>query len=84
MPLVRVLEITSPSGKFHFDGGEPQTFVEVDWFRDEQPDDPDWMQTEEGRTEIANFVKNKRYFDSTKAYLILHQDYSFTINYHAP
>jgi len=85
--LIRVLEIPVPSGNFHFGGGEPQPFVEVDWFRDEQPMEPDspgMMESEEGRAQIADFVKGKRYFDPAKAYLILHPGHSFTINYSAP
>lgn len=85
--LVRVLEIPAPSGNFHFCGGELQTFVEVDWFRDEQPMEPDspgMMESEEGRAQIADFVRGKRYFDPAKAYLILHPGHSFTINYSAP
>ncbi len=84
--LIRVLEIAESTGNFHFDRGEPQTFMEVDWFRDEQPtpDSPGMMETEEGRAQIADFVKGKRYYDPTKAYLVLHPGYSFTINYSAP
>ena len=33
---------------------------------------------------IADFVKGKRYYDPTKAYLVLHPGHSFTINYSAP
>ena len=82
--LVRILEIPESTGNFHFGGGEPQTFMEVDWFRDEQPTEPDspgMMETEEGRAQIADFVKGKRYYDPAKAYLVLHPGHSFTINY---
>ncbi len=85
--LVRVLEIPPPTGNFHFSCGEPQAFVEVDWFRSEQtlePDQSDMMETEKGRVLITEMVKSKLYFDPTKAYLILHPSYSFTINYSAP
>ena len=85
--LIRVLEIAESTGNYHFGGGEPQTFMEVDWFRDEQPMEPDspgMMETEEGRAQIADFVKGKRYYDPTKAYLVLHPGHSFTINYSAP
>ncbi len=87
MMLIRVLEIAEPTGNFHFGSGEPQTFMEVDWFRDEQPMEPDspgMMETEEGRAQIADFVKGKRYYDPAKSYLVLHPGHSFTINYSAP
>ncbi len=107
--LIRVLEIAEPTGNFHFGSGEPQTFMEVDWFRDDQPpgpwnpsvlrsarllanrheqpmepDSPGMMETEEGRAQIADFVKGKRYYDPAKSYLVLHPGHSFTINYSAP
>lgn len=82
MALIRVLEIPPSSGNFHFGGGEPQKFVEVDWFRDD--DDFQMIATPEGREDIANYLKAKRYFDPKKAYLVLHQEHTFTINYKAP
>ena len=78
--LVRVLEIPSPTGEFHFSGGEAQTFVEVDWFRDDEC----MLSTDEGREQIEVFIRAKNYFDSSKAYLILHQTHPMTINYSAP
>lgn len=78
--LIRVLEIPSSSGNFHFSGAEKQAFLEVDWFRDETG----MMSTEEGRNQIADFIKRKIYFNSAKAYLILHQNHTFTIGYSAP
>ena len=84
--LIRILEIPEPSGNYHFGSGEPQTFVEVDWFRDDPlmgQEGPGMMETEEGRAQIADFVKGKRYYDPTKAYLVLHPGHSFTINYSA-
>ena len=87
MPLIRVLEIAPPTGNFHFGGGEPQTFVEVDWFRDDQeiPGGEDYtMATEKGRANIAEFIKKKSYFKPAKAYLVLHEVHSFTIGYSAP
>ncbi|KKK63352.1 hypothetical protein LCGC14_2995110, partial [marine sediment metagenome] len=63
--LVRVLEIAPSTGNLHFDGGEPQAFIEVDWFRDEQPMEPDspgMMETANGRAKIKDFVKGKRYY----------------------
>lgn len=78
--LIRVLEIPPSSGNFHFGGAEPQVFREVDWFRDESG----MMSTEEGRGQIADFVKRKNYFNPAKAYLVLHQEHTFTIGYSAP
>jgi len=88
MPLIRVLEIPPPTGTYHFRSGEPQTFIEVDWFRDDDyieghPDAP-VMTTERGRELIIAFIKQKRYFKPGKAFLVLHQDYSMTIGYSAP
>lgn len=83
MSLIRVLEIPPPSGSYHFGGGELQTFTEVDWFRDDIEDYPT-MATEKGREQIKEFIMAKRYFNSKKAYLVLHQKHSFTIGYRAP
>ena len=78
--LIRILEIPPSSGNFHFGGGEPQEFVEVDWFRDDA-----WLiATEDGRNGIADFIRQKRYFDPSKAYLVLHPTHTFTIGYSAP
>jgi len=78
--LIRILEIPQSSGAFHFGGPEPQTFNEVDWFRDESG----MMDTPEGREKIAVFVREKRYYNADKAYLVLHQSNTFTIGYTAP
>lgn len=78
--LIRVIEIPKSSGKFHFAGGESQIFKEVDWFRDESG----MMNTADGREQIADFIKRKKYFDITKSYLVLHQNNTFTIGYCAP
>ncbi len=86
MTLIRVLEIAPKTGNFHFDGGEPQTFIEVDWFRDDPspPNEQSMMPTEEGRKQITKFIRGKKYYDPNKAYLILHQEHTFTLNYSAP
>jgi hypothetical protein len=84
--LVRVLEIPKSSGRFHFDGGEGQTFIEVDWFRDDRSpgdDRPDYSTTD-GRQRIEEFIRAKRYFSEKKAYLVLHPVHPFTIGYSAP
>lgn len=84
--LIRVLEIPKSSEAFCFGGGHPQTWIEFDWFRDDPslaiPDQPT-MATAEGRVMIADFIKKKAYFREDKAYLVLHQDHTFTINYEA-
>lgn len=79
--LIRVFEIPPCSGKFHFKGGEETPFVEVDWFRDDMGPS---MATPEGRTAIEAFIKRKQYYKPTRAYLVLHQDATFTLGYHAP
>lgn len=85
MSLIRVLEIPKSTGNFHFRAGEAQTFVEVDWFRDEDPLTEElMMNSEDGRGQIAEFIKQKRYFNPSKAYLVLHESHSFTIGYSAP
>ena len=85
MSLIRVIEIPESTGNFHFSGGERQAFVEVDWFRDENPLTEElMMNSEEGRDQIAEFIKAKWYFNPSKAYLILHESHSFTIGYSAP
>lgn len=81
MPLIRVLEIPKGDGNFRFGGGQAQPFVEVDWFRD---DNGPSMSDENGRKNLADFIKGKNYFNPAKAYLVLHQAASFTINYQAP
>lgn len=80
--LIRVLEIPPYSGNFHHLGGEPTPFIEVDWFRDDQ--EPPMMANEDGREQISDFIKGKKYFDPEKAYLVLHQNHPFTIGYSAP
>lgn len=86
--LIRVLEIPSSDGNFRFGGGQPQMFVEVDWFHDasEIPDFPPGevvptVLTEEGRSRLTEFIMEKNYFDRSKAYLVLCPLFSFTINY---
>ncbi len=86
--LIRVLEIPAPTGNFHFGGGEPQTFIEVDWFQDDTGPDPEGptlhdYPLEEFQSLIIEHVKMKNYYQEGKAYLILHPDRTFTINYDA-
>jgi hypothetical protein len=77
--LIRVLEIPKPTGNFHFRGGEPQTFVEVDWFRDDV-----YPLTAETRQMYEDDLRKKRYFKEDRAYLVLHPTHTFTIGYDAP
>ncbi len=81
MALIRVLEMPRGDGNFRFGAGAPQTFVEVDWFRD---DIGPSMATFEGRADIEVFIRKKNYFKAHTPYLVLHQDASFTIGYSAP
>lgn len=78
--LVRILTIPPCSGHFHFGGGEPLTFVELDWFRD----DDGLIQTPEGRKRITDFIRQKRYFREDVPLLVLTGDVCFTIGYRAP
>lgn len=80
MALIRVLEIPRSDGYFRFGGGQVQPFVEVDWFRD---DSGPSMSDAEGRGQLEAYIKQKKYFNPLKAYLVLHQDASFTIGYSA-
>jgi hypothetical protein len=82
--LIRVFEIPKPTGTFHFGGGEPQTFVEVDWFRDDPNPmmSPDWgFDTPEGCKNIETEIRGKHYYRPDRAYLVLHPLHPFTINY---
>jgi hypothetical protein len=84
--LIRVFEIPPPTGNFHFAGGERQTFVEVDWFRDDDAGmfgAPD-ISTPVGRAAYEQNIRGKRYFRAERAYLVLHPTHPFTINYEAP
>lgn len=81
--LVRVFEVPPPTGEFLFAGGKDVVFHEVDWFRDDELP-AGGMGTEHGQMIVEEFVKGKRYIDPNKAYLVLAQAGSFTINYIAP
>ena len=59
MALIRVLEIAESTGNFHFSDEQPMA-----------SDSPGTMETEEGRAQIADFVKGKPYYDPAKAYLV--------------
>lgn len=83
--LIRILEIPESSGNYCFGTGNLQNWKEVDWFRDDlsSGNKTPMMGTPEGREQIKNFIKKKNYFHADKSYLVLHQDYTFTINYKA-
>jgi hypothetical protein len=78
--LIRVLEIPASSGRFHFSGGEPQIFVEVDWFRD----DEEMWRRDDWPEQLTDWLREKKYFNQDRAYLVLHPKRTFTINYEAP
>lgn len=79
--LIRVLVIPKSSGKFCFSGGNLQQWVEVDFFRD------DWLvqkeSPEETQKNLTAFIKQKPYFHESKAFLVLCEDCTFTVGYHA-
>jgi hypothetical protein len=75
--LVRVLEIPPSSGRFHFGGGERQTWIEVDWFRD----DDNLFLRDDYPEQMTRWLKQKKYYRPDKAYLVLHPLKPFTINY---
>jgi hypothetical protein len=81
MGLIRVFKMPSEFPReYCFGGGHSTAFQLVDWFRDFD----NMMDGETGRSEIAEFIKGKRYFKSEDAYLVLHERHSFTIGYSAP
>lgn len=83
--LIRVLELPDFAPGFRFGGQVTATFKDLDWFRDEpRPDDMPEIGTLEWRAYVEKFVRAKRYFDPERAYLVLHPEHSFTINYTAP
>lgn len=77
MSLIRVFEIPAPIGKFVF-GGSPQTFVNVDWFRDdEMPATANWEH------ELRAFILGKRYNRGQPLLVMAGDGRAFTINYEA-
>lgn len=78
MSLIRVFEIPEPTGNFHFNGGEPVEFVEVDWFVDDGMSE-EWSD-EDARQVLRDFVRGKRYYDPRKSYLILHHRFTTVLN----
>lgn len=79
--LIRVFIIPNDlSVGYLFSGGTPHTFVQVDWFRD----DNGWSKTPAGRAELKQFIKTKRYYVEGLSYLVLHPTHPFTIGCEAP
>ena len=76
--LVRVLKIPKTDGGFRFSSGLPQTFVEVDWFRDDH-----FPITPESEADYRDFISSKSYFEEGTPFLVLHPTHSFTIGYEA-
>ena len=81
--LIRILEIAPSSGEFCFSGGNPQKWVERDWFRLSVSNSPD-ISTDEGKEQITSFIKQKKYYRPEQPLLVLHESHSFTIGYAAP
>ena len=81
--LIRVLEIQPSDGHFRFGGGQPYPFVEVDWFHDGSQISPDYptIADEDGRRLLEENIRQKNYFNESKAYLVLSALGTFTINY---
>jgi len=71
------MEIAPSSGEFCFQGGHPQTWVEVDWFQDTE----DMMLTVFGREKLIDFITAKDYYKPDQAYLLLSPQQSITLNY---
>jgi hypothetical protein len=82
--LIRILEMPNFAEGFRFGGNVTATFKDLDWFRDDpHPDDMPELGTAEWRAYVEDFVRGKKYFNSERAYLVLHPVHPFTINYRA-
>ena len=81
--LIRVLEITPSDGAYRFGGGMQTPFVEVDWFHDGSQMGPDYptIADEAGRKMLEENIRQKNYFNTSRAYLVLSALGTFTINY---
>lgn len=80
MALFRVFTIPPPSGELHFAQPQPMVFEEHDWFTDDAIPD---MTVLEKMDALVSFISAKRYFDTSKSWLVMSPELSFTINYHA-
>lgn len=82
MSLIRVFLIPAPN--FHLGSSDPQTFFEVDWFRDDMllalPEGgPDvWQES------LTGFIKKKGYFDGRPLLVMAGDGRAFTVGYSAP
>jgi hypothetical protein len=78
MALIRVFKLpTSFPSDFLFDGGQDVIFKQVDWFRDDEN-----PLTPNNTSSFVEWIKKKRYANSPL--LILHPEFSLTIDYKAP
>lgn len=73
--LVRVFEMPDRFSSDYCFSPNPQTFLMVDWFRDDACPDDD---------ELRKFIETKRYFSPSKSFLVLRETGTFTIGYRAP
>ena len=78
--LIRVFEIPNLKADFLFSRPQQDVFLQVDWFRD---DGMPQVGEAEKREMLTNFIREKKYYNSSKAYLVLHPVSPFTINYEA-
>lgn len=88
MALIRVflMPVSLDTGRYLFSGGEPATFMQVDWFRDDPPPGTELpgVGTPEWRAMLTEFIRIKTYYRPDRAFLVLHPEHPFTINYEAP
>lgn len=80
MSLIRVFQLPTTFSKDYCFTGIGQVFTMVDWFRDDQG----MMESASGQAELVGFIKKKRYYSEDRAFLVLHERYTLTINYRAP
>jgi hypothetical protein len=78
MSLIRVLEIPRHSGQAILGAPEPQTWLELDWFHDDQTEG---ISREVWQATIVAFLSKKRYFQNAGPLLVLGERWSFTIGY---
>ena len=95
--LIRIFRMPMPDGQFCSGGGNPRTFIEVDWFKDSLMDPVGWtmfsedptgddpnnysITTEKGRAFIEEYLRATQYWDDSFAYLVVSPKSAFTINY---
>lgn len=79
MGLIRILRIPPHSGAFLFSGPERQTWLEVDWFRDDAIATS--VTREIWEQSMHLHIGKKAYFKTPGALLVLGEKWSFTIHY---